>query len=201
MHMSYIERTSYDPPPSSDTSEESGTATAPPKPRALTPHQNQLVGERIEEVLVSLRRVIHATDMHSRHLNKTTGLTAPQVLLLQAIQHKGNVTIGELAKEISLSQATVTTILDRLEQKALVVRKRSTSDRRKVHAELTEKALYAIKNSPKPLQEKFKREFSQLDDWEQTMIIASLQRVAHMMDAQDLDAAPLLDVGEFGHSN
>ena len=39
----------------------------------------------IEEVLVALRRVIRATDLHSKHLAKTTGLTAPQMLLLQIL--------------------------------------------------------------------------------------------------------------------
>lgn len=73
--------------------------------------------EKIDEVLVSLRRVIRATDLHSKHLSKTTGLTAPQILLIQTIRDKGQVTIGELASDVSLSQATVTTILDRLEKK------------------------------------------------------------------------------------
>jgi hypothetical protein len=46
-----------------------------------------------------------------------------------------------------------------------------------------------------PLQDYFIRQFSDLQDWEQTQIISALQRVAHMMDAQHIDAAPLLDVG------
>ncbi len=66
---------------------------------------------RIEEVLVALRRVIRATDLHSKHLAKTAGLTAPQILLLQTVRNKGEVTIGELAQDMSLSQATVTTIM------------------------------------------------------------------------------------------
>ncbi|MEM8767772.1 MAG: MarR family transcriptional regulator, partial [Pseudomonadota bacterium] len=36
----------------------------------------------------------------------------------------------------------------------------------------------------------------QLEDWEQYLIVSSLARVAAMMDAQDLDAAPLLTPGE-----
>ncbi|NIB40655.1 MarR family transcriptional regulator [Pseudomaricurvus alkylphenolicus] len=150
---------------------------------------------RIDEVLVSLRRVIRATDLHSKHLAKTTGLTAPQILLLQAIRDKAQVTIGELANEISLSQATVTNILDRLEKRELVYRERSTEDKRKVHAYLTDKATEMLKDSPIPLQEHFTRQFSDLQDWEQMMIISSLQRVALMMDAQHIDASPVLDVG------
>ena len=150
---------------------------------------------RIEEVLVALRRVIRATDLHSKHLAKTIGLTAPQILLLQTIHDKGEVTIGELASKISLSQATVTTILDRLERRNLVYRARSKEDKRKVHAYLTELGLDTLKDAPIPLQEQFTDQFSVLQEWEQTMIISSLQRIAQMMDAQDIDASPVLDVG------
>ena len=149
----------------------------------------------IEEVLVALRRVIRATDLHSKHLAKTTGLTAPQILLLQTIRDKGEVTISELANKVSLSQATVTSILDRLEKRSLVYRERSKEDKRKVHAYLTDEAMEVLKEAPIPLQEHFARQFSDLQDWEQTMIISSLQRVAQMMDAQHIDASPVLDIG------
>ncbi len=154
-----------------------------------------------EEVLVALRRVIRATDLHSKHLAKTTGLTAPQILLLQAIRDKGQVTIGELANDVSLSQATVTAILDRLEKRSLVYRERSEQDKRKVHAYLTSEATEVLKNAPIPLQEHFTRQFGDLHEWEQTMIISSLQRVAHMMDAQHIDASPVLDVGTLDRQN
>jgi DNA-binding MarR family transcriptional regulator len=149
----------------------------------------------IQEVLVALRRVIRATDLHSKHLAKTTGLTAPQILLLQTIRDKGEVTIGELANEISLSQATVTSILDRLEKRELVYRERSKEDKRKVHAHLTDHATEILKEAPIPLQEQFTLQFNDLQEWEQTMIVSALQRVAQMMDAQHIDASPVLDIG------
>ncbi|KZY37675.1 MULTISPECIES: MarR family winged helix-turn-helix transcriptional regulator [unclassified Oleiphilus] len=151
--------------------------------------------DHIEEVLVSLRRVIRATDLHSKHLAKTTGLTAPQILLLQTIRNKGEVSIGELAHDMSLSQATVTTILDRLEKREFVYRERSKEDKRKVHAYLTDAGLEVLKDAPTPLQDQFAKQFNDLQEWEQTMIISSLQRVAQMMDAQHIDASPVLDVG------
>lgn len=151
---------------------------------------------QIADVLIALRRVIRATDLHSKHLAKTTGLTAPQIMLMQAIRDKGQASIGELAHDISLSQATVTTIMDRLEKRGLVYRQRSVTDKRKVHAYLTEAAHELLKTAPLPLQDQFTRKFQSLQDWEQSMIIASLQRVAEMMDAQDMDAAPFLEVGK-----
>ena len=113
--------------------------------------------KQIESVLIALRRLIRATDLHSRYLVKTTGITTPQLLLLQSIKQNGEVSIRELALEISLSQATVTSILDRLEIKKLVVRKRSTKDKRIVHAQLTEAGRKIIAKSPPPLQDNFNK--------------------------------------------
>ena len=148
-----------------------------------------------EEVLTALRRVIRATDLHSRHLEKTVGLTAPQLLLLQILRQRGEVTIGTLAREMNLSQATVTTVMDRLEDRQLVRRIRSETDRRKVMAALTGEGEKLLLNAPTLLQQNFIRQFQDLQDWEQAMILASLQRVAKMMDAQHLDASPVLDIG------
>ncbi len=117
------------------------------------------------------------------------------MLLLQTIRANDEATIGALANEISLSQATVTTILDRLEKRGLIRRERSKEDKRKVHARLTEAGVDVLKDAPIPLQEQFTSQFDILQEWEQTMIIASLQRVAQMMDAQNIDASPVLDIG------
>ncbi|WP_017444434.1 MarR family winged helix-turn-helix transcriptional regulator [Gayadomonas joobiniege] len=164
---------------------------------------SQLSGtsEPIEEVLVMLRRLIRATDLHSKQLVKTAGITGPQVLLLRAILENGEVTIGEIANQVSLSQATVTSILDRLEKRGLVYRARSKMDKRKVHAYLTPEGKAVLANAPPPLQEHFISKFSSLESWEQSMILSSLQRVVQMMNAENLDAAPMLEVGELDSYN
>ena len=157
--------------------------------------------DQIDAVLIALRKVIRATDLHSKYLAKNTGLTTAQLLILQSIQNMGEVSIGEISKKISLSQATVTSILDRLVDKGLVYRERSSEDKRKVHAYLTEDALALIKDAPAPLQEQFTKQFGALNEWEQSMMISSLQRIAQMMDAEDIDASPVLDVGILDRKN
>lgn len=152
--------------------------------------------QRMDEVLVALRRLIRATDLHSKHLSKTAGLTAPQLLVLQTLKRLGEVTVGDIGRSISLSQATVTTIVNRLERRGYLVRERSVSDRRKVYVRLTPGGDAFIVNAPTALQERFIRRFANLESWEQSMILSSLQRVAAMMDAEDLDASPVLDIGD-----
>ena len=148
-----------------------------------------------QEVLIALRRIMRATELYSKQLSKTAGLTSPQLLILAAIARLGDVTIGTIAREVKLSQATVTTILDRLERRGPVYRERSTVDKRKVHAHLPAEGEGALRTAPTPLQQSFIARYEGLADWEQSMILASLQRVADMMDAGDLDVSPMLHVG------
>lgn len=150
---------------------------------------------RHDEVLIALRKIIRATDLYSRRLSKEAGLTAPQLLIMQALHGQGELTMGDVAAEVSLSQATVTTILDRLEKRELIVRERGATDKRRVYARLTEQGRELVLRAPTPLQQEFMARFEKLREWEQSLILSSLQRVAAMMDAEDIDASPVLDVG------
>ena len=105
-------------------------------------------------------------------------------------------TVSDIAKAVSLSLATVTTILNRLERNGIVNRARSSVDRRRVIVTLTEEGRDLKSSAPKPLQDSFVDRFTRLESWEQHLIVASLERVAAMMDADDLDAAPLLASGD-----
>lgn len=149
-----------------------------------------------DHVLVALRRIIRATDLHSRKLGKQTGLTTPQLVIIQAVGRLEDPTVSDIAKAVSLSLATVTTILNRLERNGLVNRARSSVDRRRVIVTLTEQGQTLRASAPKPLQDSFVAKFSKLETWEQHSIVAALERIAAMMDADELDAAPLLASGE-----
>ena len=145
------------------------------------------------KVLVALRQIIRAIDLHSKKLERESGLTGPQLLVMQAISQAAPVTAGQIARDVNLSQATVTSILDRLEKKAYLRRERSNEDKRKVWICLTEAGVQVLEQAPALMQENFILGFGRLEEWEQNLILSSLQRVAEMMQAGDLDAAPLLD--------
>jgi len=149
-----------------------------------------------DDILIAIRRITRAIDLHSKKLVQKIGLTAPQLIVLQAIRKEGSVKPSAIAREVLLSQATITSIVDRLVKAGLVDRSRTGNDRRTVQISLTETGQQKLLNAPELLQDGFLREFRKLAEWEQTQLIAALQRVASMMDAEGLDAAPILDVGE-----
>ena len=152
--------------------------------------------EKYEQLLISLRRVIRAISIHSRQLNKESGLTGPQLMVMRKIDQLDAPLAKQIAQEITLSAATVTTIIDRLEGRHLVIRTRSETDRRKVHLSLSEAGKTLLSDSPKPLQEHFIKRYQNLEEWEQSQLLSAVERIAAMMDADELDAAPVLLVGQ-----
>ena len=148
-----------------------------------------------EQILIALRRVIRAVDQHSKKLVQSHGLTGPQALTLNELVKNGPLTGSQLGKNISLSQATITDIVKRLEQKALLSKTRDAIDKRKFLLSPTEAGKKLILASVPLLQQRFTERLSELKEWEQTQLLSSLQRIAEMMNAEDLDAAPMLASG------
>ena len=157
--------------------------------------EKKLDQERCREMLVSLRKITQAIDIHSRMLNKKFGLTGPQLILLQEIASHQHISITPLSKITSLSQATITDITKRLVAKGYVLREKREDDRRAVRLSLTPEGQKILDNLPPLLQEKFTARFSKLDNWEQMMILSALERVVHMMSAEEIEASPMLATG------
>jgi DNA-binding MarR family transcriptional regulator len=82
-----------------------------------------------------------------------------------------------------------------MEARALVNRVRSTEDKRKVGVFLSETGQAALAAAPLPLQEHFLNRFNSLEEWEKSLMVSTMQRIATMMDAAEIDAAPVLEVG------
>ncbi|MFC6441536.1 MarR family winged helix-turn-helix transcriptional regulator [Bowmanella sp. JS7-9] len=152
--------------------------------------------QKYEELLISLRRVIRAIDLYSKKLNRESGLTGPQLIVMQQIAANDGILARQIAESINLSPATVTSILDRLEARQLIIRQRSNQDKRRVELYLTEPGKQLVQSAPTPLQQHFIQRFESLEEWEQSQMLAAVQRIAKMMDAEELDAAPMLDVGQ-----
>lgn len=152
--------------------------------------------QRCRNLLVALRKIIQAIDQHSTQLKKKFDLTGPQLIILQTIVDSSLMSVTQLSKDVSLSQATVTNITKRLENQGYLERNQNIADKRRINLMVTEKGKSILKRVPPLLQEKFTSNFSKLEDWEQLMIESAFNRVVSMMAAEDIDASPILMTGE-----
>lgn len=149
-----------------------------------------------QDVLIALRKITRAIDLYSKKLSRESGLTSPQLLVLREVEVLGHAKPSVVAKNVHLSQATVTSIIDRLEMAGLLSRERSLEDRRAVDLTLTDEGRQKLASAPELLQSGFIERFSKLEDWERSQLVSSIQRLAAMMDAGDIDAAPILELGD-----
>lgn len=150
---------------------------------------------RSGDALVAIRRIVRAAELSAKTLAERSGLTPSQVIVLQIIAKQGQASAGAVSDAARLSQATVTAILDRLEDKTLIIRERDPDDRRRVSLELTEIGRATIAGLPDVLQNRFVARFDLLADWEQAGLVSALERLAVLLDAEGIDASPVLDVG------
>ena len=152
--------------------------------------------DRTDQSLVALRRILRATEIYGRKLAKAAGLTAVQFRVLQIVAERGSCTATEIAQKMRVSQATVTSLVDKLVRREVVTREKSQTDRRQIHIIITKAGREIVSHAPDALQQRYVRNFEALEDWEQAQLVASLERVATMLDAADIDAAPVLDTGD-----
>jgi DNA-binding MarR family transcriptional regulator len=145
-----------------------------------------------EHIVAAIRRIMRAVDLYSRYLETAYGLTGPQLATLREAARLHGASASVLARAVNLSQPTLTGILDRLERRGLVTRSRSGTDRRSVVITATNAGHAMLATAPPLLQDHFRQELAKLQEWEQTAMLATLQRVAAMMDAKVHEAAPAL---------
>ena len=65
---------------------------------------------------------------------------------------------------------------------------------------ITDEGKRRLVDAPELLQEGFLSAFDNLADWEKSLLVSSMQKIAFMMHADNLDAAPILEVGDINDS-
>lgn len=154
--------------------------------------------DRTDQSLIALRRILRSTELYGRELAKAAGITAAQMRVLQIVAEKGHATPKAVAARMGVSQPTMSSLIDRLENKRLVERHPSRVDRRQTDVVITAAGMSAIERAPDALQQRYVKQFEAMEAWEQAMFVSVLERVAAMLDASDIDASPVLDIGDLG---
>ncbi len=156
--------------------------------------------DRIDQSLIALRRILRATELYERDLAQSAGLTSAQLRVLQLVGEAGNTTPKALASRMGVTQGTITALVDKLVARGLVERVQSVADRRQSNLYITDDGSRRLGAAPDALQQRYVQAFEALADWEQAQLVASLERVAGMLDAKDIDASPVLTTGEIRSS-
>ncbi len=149
-----------------------------------------------DQIIAALRQIAQAIDTYSRQLLTEHGLSSPQIGTLRVLARLGRSTPTDLAEALHLSPQTMAGILQRLEQRGLVERERDTADRRSFLVRMTQTGQKAEAKAPPLLRDEFTKQLESLPAWEQSMMLATLQRIAQMMHAEDFEPVPFFQTEE-----
>jgi DNA-binding MarR family transcriptional regulator len=154
-----------------------------------------MIEPRTEAALRAIRRLLRAAEIGERQLATATGLTPSQLVVLQEVSRHGETTAGRIASAVQFSHATVTNLVDRLVERDFVRRQKREQDRRQVWVSITAEGTKALSSAPDTMQDRFRSRFESTPDWEQAMVVAMLERLTSLLNADHIDAAPVIDAG------
>ena len=128
------------------------------------------------KILIGLHRTANAIDRKTAQIASGYGLTLGQFAVLEALYHKGDLTVGQVQDAILSTSGTIPLIVGKLEAQGYLTRRQDAVDRRRWILSLTGEGR-ALIAEVYPLNEKMILE--QMECWtgeEKEVLVSLLQR-------------------------
>jgi len=126
--------------------------------------------------IISMNRNINRTLRHEFHgLMQDSGFTFPQLSVISILAKNGKQKVSDISEKMGLSDSTVSGILDRLEQKGIIERKRYKDDRRVVKIYLSNGSQEICQEFHRKREEYFAHLLKELSEQEINDIIKGLE--------------------------
>lgn len=104
---------------------------------APSPHEDEDTAAALK-LWVVLNRAQRAIGERARRDIERQGLRPTEFAVLEALFHRGPLTLGQVGERVLVTSGSVTPVADKLERRGLIERRISPEDRRVCYAQLTE---------------------------------------------------------------
>jgi DNA-binding MarR family transcriptional regulator len=143
--------------------------------------------DQTKQIIFSIRRLIQASELYSKELNKKYQISAAQLNCILTLYEYGPLPPSKIAQHMMVKSSTVTGVVDRLENKGLAERLRNSPDRRMITIQLTPAGKKLAENAPPPIQQKIIDGLKQTEKAKKEEIVNALNMLTGMLDVQDLE--------------
>jgi DNA-binding MarR family transcriptional regulator len=112
--------------------------------------------QNTDEIAQALKRVWHTLSGEGRHepACQPGSITHQQFWVLGRLTH-GPMRMTELAEDLGIATASVTGLIDRLEERGFAERYRDETDRRVVHVAITEEGTRVVSEGKEAFRKRF----------------------------------------------
>jgi MarR family transcriptional regulator, organic hydroperoxide resistance regulator len=132
----------------------------------------------VDSILEAIVYLYTESRRVTKEVARSAELTGPQLTVLKVLEGVGDLSLSELSERIRAQNSTVTGIIDRMEREGLVVRARSTEDRRVVNIQLTEKGARIAREIAVEPMEIFRSALESLSAGEMRDLLRILTKIA-----------------------
>ncbi|MBX9947981.1 MAG: MarR family transcriptional regulator [Candidatus Obscuribacterales bacterium] len=143
-------------------------------------------------IWLSLWKSGRSIESHAMASIASLGMTLTDFAVLEVLLHKGPLPVNTIGKKVLLTSGSITTAVDRLEEKGLVERLDSPSDRRVRIVSLTKEGARQIKVAFAEHQKHLETAVSPLTKDEQRQLVELLKKLGR--------GADLLKVSKIGQA-
>jgi len=133
-----------------------------------------------------IARSHHALRLLAERSIANTGLCLTDFAALEALLHKGPLTISEIQDKVMLASGSMTAAIDRLEKMGLVVRKATAKDRRARVVQLTPEGKQVAASSFERHAKDLEQVASVLSEKDKRQLYGSLKKLG-LLAAETLD--------------
>lgn len=134
------------------------------------------------KIWVSLWKSGRSIESHALASIASLGMSLTDFAVLEVLLHKGPLPVNTIGKKVLLTSGSITTAVDRLEEKGLVERLDSPSDRRVRIVSLTKEGTRQIKVAFAEHQKHLELAVSPLTKGEQRQLVELLKKLGQGAD-------------------
>lgn len=138
--------------------------------------ENESVSQSLKLFIV-LSRAYKAINEHVNKVIQTSGLNPTEFAVLELLYHKGDQPMQQIGGKILLASGSITYVVDKLEQKGLLIRIACPNDRRVTYAQITDKGKSFIQEIFPEHAQQIHRLMSSLTDEEKLEAIELLKKL------------------------
>ncbi len=137
----------------------------------------------VDQILESIIYLYTESRRITKEFARRANLTGPQLTVLKILEAFGDLSLSELSERLRAQNSTVTGIVDRMEREELVLRTRSTEDKRVVKLKLTDKGARIAREIAVEPMELFKSALVSLSVTEARELLKILTKIARRVQA------------------
>jgi DNA-binding MarR family transcriptional regulator len=106
----------------------------------------------VGEIMNGIRSIVRALRLNTRAIERQLGISLAQLWVLQILKDRPAESLNELAIATATHQSSVSVVVRRLVDAALVTRSAATDDKRRVRIELTDAGRSLLEKAPTTVQ-------------------------------------------------